>query len=387
MVYAILCLMESRKKILFVITKGNWGGAQKYVFDLATGLPKDKIDSAVAFGEGSILGQKLIEAGVRIIKLAHSKRDINRSDIQLFWELWKLFRNEKPDIIHLNSSMVGLLGVLAGRLAGIPKIIFTAHGWASAEGRPFYQRIMIKSLHWLSIIFSHTAIAVSGETARHFDHWPLAGRKIIVIYNGAVHIDLVPVEAARTKIARMAPELTAKTSDAYFWIGTIGELHKNKGLDSIIRAMVMIPHSNAIFLAIGEGEEREQLKDMIKQFKIEDKAFLAGQIAKAAELLKAFDLFVLPSRKEGLPYVLLEAGLAELPVLASAVGGIPEVIKTMRNGVLIDASEPKNISAAISLLYIDRQKSADLGRRLRQTVVERFSTEKMMADTLRVYNE
>src|SRR3989344_4951690 len=100
MVYAILCLMESRKKILFVITKGNWGGAQKYVFDLATGLPKDKIDSAVAFGEGSILGQKLIEAGVRIIKLAHSKRDINRSDIQLFWELWKLFRNEKPDIIH-----------------------------------------------------------------------------------------------------------------------------------------------------------------------------------------------------------------------------------------------------------------------------------------------
>ena len=375
MVYAILCLMESRKKILFVITKGNWGGAQKYVFDLATGLPKDKIDSAVAFGEGSILGQKLIEAGVRIIKLAHSKRDINRSDIQLFWELWKLFRNEKPDIIHLNSSMVGLLGVLAGRLAGIPKIIFTAHGWASAEGRPFYQRIMIKSLHWLSIIFSHAVIAVSEETARYFANWPLAGRKIIVR------------EAARTKIARMAPELTAKTSDAYFWIGTIGELHKNKGLDSIIRAMVMIPHSNAIFLAIGEGEEREQLKDMIKQFKIEDKAFLAGQIAKAAELLKAFDLFVLPSRKEGLPYVLLEAGLAELPVLASAVGGIPEVIKTMRNGVLIDASEPKNISAAISLLYIDRQKSADLGRRLRQTVVERFSTEKMMADTLRVYNE
>lgn len=379
--------MENRKKILFVITKGNWGGAQKYVFDLATGLPKDKFDSAAAFGEGDILGRKLTEANIRIIKLAYSKRDVSKSDIRLFFEFWRLFRKERPDIIHLNSSKAGLLGSLAGRLASVPKIIFTAHGWASAEERPFFQRMAIKLLHWLSIIFSHSTIAVSEETARHFAGWPMVRQKIIVIYNGAGQIDFFSREAARIKIAGVKSGLISKTSEAYFWIGTIGELHKNKGLDSIIRAMVMIPHSNVVFLVIGEGEEREKLENMIEQFKIGDKVFLTGRIDNAAELLKAFDLFVIPSRKEGLPYVLLEAGLAELPVLANAVGGIPEVIKTMRNGILIDASDPKNISAAISLLYIDRQKSTDLGRRLRQTVLERFSTEKMLADTLRVYNE
>lgn len=116
---------HAKKRILYVITKSNWGGAQRYVYDLATGLPKDHFAISVACGGQGLLKDKLEIAGIKIIPIPYFQRDINiTKEFYSFVELIKIFRTEKPDIIHLNSSKAGVIGALA---AFVYKLITNTH--------------------------------------------------------------------------------------------------------------------------------------------------------------------------------------------------------------------------------------------------------------------
>src|SRR3989344_3443882 len=138
--------MIKRQKIIFVITKGNFGGAQRYVFDLASHLDTEHFDVAVAVGEGTTLKEKLQMNGIRVISLPNLQRDIALfADVKTLFALFFLFRRERPDVIHLNSSKAGGLGSLAFRCFQFLnfltaksyklKAIFTVHGFAFYENR------------------------------------------------------------------------------------------------------------------------------------------------------------------------------------------------------------------------------------------------------------
>src|SRR5690606_30501769 len=143
---------KSKRKILFLITKSNWGGAQRYVYDLAAGLPEEEFETLVALGGDGPLTDKLRSQGVRVVPLPALQRDMSiDKDIQSFFDIWAIIRVERPHIFHVNSSKAGLFGALIGRLAGVPKIIFTAHGWGFNEDRPGWQKLAIKFGHWLTI--------------------------------------------------------------------------------------------------------------------------------------------------------------------------------------------------------------------------------------------
>src|SRR3989338_454048 len=119
-------------RILYVITKANWGGAQRYVYDLATAAKEAGHEVAVAVGGTGILTKRLQEASIRTIELPLRQRRTFLLDLFTFGSLFSLirvFRAERPDVVHLNSAKAGGLGGLAARLAGVPRIIFTAHGW------------------------------------------------------------------------------------------------------------------------------------------------------------------------------------------------------------------------------------------------------------------
>ena len=105
-----------REKILYVITKGNWGGAQRYVFDLATNLPPGEFEAVVACGEGNALPEKLVRAGIRCERISSLDRTVSFADIAAFREIFRLLKKERPDILHLNSSRAALLGAIAARL-------------------------------------------------------------------------------------------------------------------------------------------------------------------------------------------------------------------------------------------------------------------------------
>lgn len=375
---------ETKTKVLYVITKSNFGGAQRYVYDLATNIANDGYNAVVAFGGDGMLKSKLKTAGIRTISIPNLERDINIfSEWKVFFSLLKIFKNEHPDIVHLNSSKIGGLGALAARFAGIKKIIFTAHGWAYKEERNIISKIIMKFLSWLTVIFSHKTISVSKND---FNNAPklFAKKKIKMIHNGISEIRFKDKKVARKELRS---RIILRQSKNTLWIGTISELHKNKGLPFVIRAVHNLIRKgyDIAFFIIGNGEEMPRLNQFIKKLELENNVFLLGHIDKAGELLHAFDIFTLTSLKEGLPYVLLEAGLARLPIVATKVGGIPEIIENMKSGILIHQRNVLEIERALSFLIDFNKKRTKFGDKLKEKVKRDFTLEQMMANTVKIY--
>ncbi|OIO32343.1 MAG: hypothetical protein COZ49_03135 [Candidatus Yonathbacteria bacterium CG_4_10_14_3_um_filter_47_65] len=379
---------SSKKKILYAITKSNFGGAQRYVYDLTTSLPKNEFDVAIALGGDGLLKTKLEAAKIRCISIPRLGRDIRIfSDIRAFFSLLQIIMREKPDILHLNSSKIGIMGGIAGRIARVDRIIFTAHGWAFTEDRVLVSRTIIRFLQWLTIMLAHETIAVSRETAQWISSMPFAGKKTRVIYNGRSPLRFMAREKAR--VALIGQKSVLDIGKKPVWVGTIAELHRNKGLEYAIMALALIAERDAdtvfMFIVIGEGEERARLEKLIENHKLRDRVFFAGFKEDAPKFLKAFDLFILPSIKEGLPYTLTEAGMAALPVIASHVGGIPEVIEDMRSGILVQPKKPEEIADALIFLAKNKTRAKELGKTLHGNIAERFSPVRMIAETVQLY--
>ena len=294
------------KKILFVVTKSNWGGAQRYVYDPATALPKAAFAVSVAFGQPGWLADELKKAGIATHPIPSLQRDVSlTADVKCFFELFHLFRAIKPDIVHLNSSKAGGIGALAARLAGVPRIIFTSHGLAWDENRNIFAKAALWLTSQITFLLCHRVITIS---IHHHRRVPGS----VMIYNG-----IQPMTFSTGEIIRRAFPPNASIT------GTVGELTNNKNQQALIEQAKDNPD---MYVAIvGEGENRALLEQKIKRYGLENRVKLFGFIP-ASDVLRGFDVFALPSLKEGLPYVLLEAKAAGVPITANRVGGVGEIL-------------------------------------------------------------
>jgi glycosyltransferase involved in cell wall biosynthesis len=382
---------QPKKKILYLITKSNWGGAQKYVYDLATNLPPESYESVVALGGDGELATRLKEASIRIITIKNLGRDIRISDdIGAFFEILKTIRREKPDILHINSSKAGIFGAIVGRLTMIPMIIFTAHGWAFNEARSNPTKKALTFFQWLTVMLCHRTICVSNKLVKEISKLPLVSTKVVRVYNGITTPLFIEKTEARNILMEKAPCLKEVSQD--IWVGTIAELHTNKGYDIYAEAVSILSETDYFkthsirFVWIGEGEERNNLESFISLKKLSDRIALTGYASNAAQFLHAFDYFILPSRTEALGYVLIEAGLAQLPVIATAVGGIPEIIEDLQTGILIQPENPGEIAKAIGFIIDHPEEAQKMASNLHEKVSSQFSLEKMIAETELFYS-
>lgn len=376
-----------KKKILFIVTKSVWGGAQRYVVDLIEYLPRDEFDFAVAAGGRGPLAAKAMESGVPYYEIESFQRDISlRKEILAFFELLAIIRKTKPDIVHLNSSKAAGTGAVAAWLMRVPRIVASTHGWPFHEDLRRWQRLIRKLLVKIGILFQDAVICVSEFDYNTGIQIKIAPRKKLVpIHNGVDQKKHVFLERARAReeLFRRA-KIEAKN---YFIIGTIAEYTKNKGLYYLLEAanQIIKVEPRAIFMLVGWGEEREFLRETIEKFHLEKHVFLIENLPEAFSYLKAFDVFILPSLKEGFAYTLLEASLAELPIVTTRVGGNPEIIENLKNGILINSASPEEIISAISYLMRDASDRMNLGAAARAKVVKDFSIESMVRETQRVY--
>ncbi len=379
-------MTEKRLKITYLITKGVFGGAQRYVYELASALPETDYEVSVVFGDGEVLEKKLQLVKIRTIRIKSLGRDLNFwRDLESFWALWKLFRQEKPDIIHLNSSKIGGLGALAGRLAGVKKIIFTGHGWSFNEDRFWLEKKILAFGHWLTIILAHQTIAVSQQVYDQVAIWPGVKNKITLIYNGIDKINFLSERDARLLLL---PNKIDK-----FWLGTIAELHHNKGLDILIETFARLVKSlisselgwSLYLVIIGEGEERGRLEKLISAKRLEGRIILLGQVEEARKYLKAFDVFILPSRTEAFPYALLEAGYAGLPIVASEVGGIPEIIPDAESGLLVPPGNVIELEKSLKYMITKDHYRALVGPNIEKKIKADFSFKEMLKETMDLY--
>ncbi len=366
-----------KKSILYIITKSVWAGAGKYVYDLATGLPKNKFEVIVAAGGRGIMAEKIIAANIPYFEIKGFQRDVNIfKDISAFFEILSLLFRTKPDIVHVSSAKAGGISGIAifiYRLATmfrrislydrpqetLLRAVFTVHGWTFNESRPKWQIALIKIFSKLTCVFYDKIICVSEyDRLSAIKNNIAPERKLITIHNGIKpeEYNFLPKEETR-KSFKFHPPVGGSS---FKIVGTIGEAVKNKG--------------------------HKYLKEAEKYFP-DIKFNIISNMPDAARYLKNFDIFVLPSLKEGLPYVLLEAGLAEIPIIATNVGGIPEIIENGKTGLLIKPADPKEIADAIEKLIKDPELAKTFAQNARQKIIQDFSFEKMLDRTLAAYEE
>jgi len=351
------------KKILYLVTQAETGGAQKYVTDLATNLDKNQFETIVAAGgnQADPLFLNLQKNQVKYYRLKYVIRAINPIyDFLAFWEIFNLIKKEKPDVVHLNSSKVEILGSIVAKLLGVKKIIFTAHGYVFNEPISDLKRKFYIFLEKFCSKFINKIICVSEfdkQTGLKNNIAP--DDKYSVIHN-AINVNnynfLEKQEARQELINRIInqkSELSSLRMQGKKIIGTIANLYKTKGLEYLIDAAKLINRDDVIYLVIGEGSKRNDLELRIKD-QGSNNFFLVGNISNAANYLKAFDVFVLPSVKEGFPYTILEAQAAGLPIVATRVGALPEIIRDGENGILLESKNPQMLADKIKLLLTDQ---------------------------------
>ena len=378
-----------KKKILYIITKSNFGGAQRYLFDLATNVPKERYDVVVALGgtgehdaRTGRLKSMLEESGVRTIVIKNFMRDISlMKECKSFFEILQIIRSEKPDVLHSMSSKAGGLGACAGRILGVKKIIFTSHGLAYDESwRPWWQRVLIFISTWWTFVFATKTIQITNDTYERARKLPFMKNKVALIHNGIHAPGFVTKDEARMRLCKHESICNED------WIGTIAELTSNKNLLTLIDAYEIMHNQNtkAHLWIVGAGEEDGRIKKHIKKKSLENFVHVTGYVPDASKYLLAFSIFTLPSIKEGLPYVLLEAGHASLPVVASNIPGISDIITSGENGIMVEPTKD-TLAKALTELHNDREKMTLYGSALKSRVQEVFSLSSMVEKTTELY--
>lgn len=390
--------MPKTLKLLYIITQSELGGAQKNVLDLATEL-KNRYHVLVAAGPdgGGKLFKRLADNKVAWRQLRWLRRSAANPFIDLFGliEILSLLIKEKPDIIHLHSSKAGFLGSLAGKLAGV-KVVYTVHG--AVFEAPF-SRLAKKFFLYLekfSAPFKDKIICVSANDKKLWlDYRAAPADKLFVVHNG---IDLDKAEFLERTEAR---EYLASKSANFFEVlqgtdvslkivGAIANFFPEKGLPYLIEVADILINKkqtkNLLFVVIGNGPDRLLLEKTVAEHGLENNFILISGLGQAAPYLKAFDIFALPSVKEGLPYTILEAMAAGVPVAASHIGGIPEMITNNVTGFLLFPRDVDGLAKKIQELLDNPAQAQKLAEAAKQKVQD-FSLAKMVAETEKVYLE
>lgn len=372
--------VAKKHRILYAVTLAWWGGAQRYVYDLVLAAKEAGHEVCVLTGHGE-LTERLFAAGIQVRHTKNFKRNIGLlSEIYSFGDLLKIIWEFKPDVVHTNSSKVGGLGAIAARVLGVKRIIFTAHGWAFNENRPQYQKDVFWFVYLFILFFSDRVICVSKAICDGARRMPFVQNRLTIIHNGVSEGILLTKDDARKLLA---PHISFP-----FWIGTIAELHTNKQLETLIGAFERIAdaHPEVTLVIMGEGQERVHLESLIRTLKLEDRVRLRGHVENASAYLPALDIFVLPSRTEALGYALLEAGRARLPVVASNVGGIPEIVKDGETGFLFPSGDEPALATILERYIADEELRTRMGNALFAHVEENFSKAQMIEKAFALYD-
>ncbi|MFH1745152.1 MAG: glycosyltransferase family 4 protein [bacterium] len=385
--------MNSKKTILFLVTQSELGGAQRYVFDLAKSL-KEEYNIHVGFGEQGANGElakKLDEEKISWRAIPHLKRKISLwDDFLSLFQIIKYIRIAKPDIVHLNSSKISILGSLAAKICRVKKIVYTVHGWVFNEPMPkekknFYIRAEKFTAKWKNKI-----ICVSeADRLAGIQNKIAPEEKMIVVHNGIEEIkNYFSREEARKNINFALPDdKKIKLNDVV--IGSIGNLYKNKGFEYLINATKILATNglNAKTVIIGEGEERKELENWIEQLGMEKNIYLAGRIDEASRLLPAFDIYACSSVKEGLSYTIIEAMMAGLPIVVTDVGGNKELIADKQEGIVVKSENAEELAKGISSLLNLAEENPKIKENARSKAHFEFSLNRMVMMTKNVYEK
>jgi glycosyltransferase involved in cell wall biosynthesis len=379
------------KKILIAITKGEIGGAQVFVRNLAFGLKKNGFDVTVALGSehGDFLESELPRADIKL----HFFNNLSRSfsplrNFFLILEVRRYLKENPFDIVQLNSSNALFVALAAKLIKKSPKTIFTHHGLSFFDPRStnLLGGFLIKiSFKFLSLFVDKNVFVSERNFQDAINMNLIKKERAVVIYN-ETDVDFKTREASREFLER---EFGVSIKDS-FVVGSIGRLAYPKNYEFLIYAAADLTsslhanYSKLIFVVIGSGPERARYEKLIKKYGLEENFYLLGEISDASRYIKAFDLFVLPSIYEGMPLTVIEAVSAGIPVLVSKVGGNPEIVDN-DNSQLFELNSKAEFVKKLSKLMLSEKLCKDKSFKNKE-VAKRFSAPSMVEEYEKVFN-
>lgn len=377
-----------RLPVATVITRLDVGGAQETAVGVAASVDPDRFDVVLLAGaerRNAGYEDRLRAAGVPLVTVADLRGSLRPvSDVRALVRLVRVLRERRPDVVHTHSSKAGVLGRVAARLAGVPVTVHTVHGWSFSAGMPGPARWVAVALERL-LARRTTALVVVGESDR------AAGLARGIGVPSSYHVIRSGVDVDRFRLTpgrRAAIRTALGVPEGVPLVGTVGRLAAQKDPEAFV-AMAHGVHRarpDARFVVVGDGPLRTAIEQAIAQQGLDGVVTLLGERDDVEQLLAALDVFVLTSRWEGLPRAVVEAMAAGVPVVASAVGCVADVVRHERTGLLVPAGDGPGFSAAVTRLLDDPTLRARLAAAA-QPMVDEFSATAMVAGHEALYEQ
>jgi glycosyltransferase involved in cell wall biosynthesis len=365
---------STRLKVLLAVTE-TLGGAGVHTYQLAKGLDKEKFDITVVFGPKEPLAGKFQGLGVRLKHVCMSRGLSPLKNTAALFQIYRIMREGRFDIVIAGGSMAGFLCRLAGAFVGKPICVFVIHQYASHRYLNAASRTIYLDIERMLDRLTDHYVAVSTATRNEgIRKGIFRDDKVTVIRNA---IDLAEFDERRVTGNREKCGFCADD----FIVGTIGRIEKQKGIEYFLRAMAVLSESipSGKFLVVGEGPLRPEMERLARELGLGQKVTFTGWREDIADLLGCMDVFCLASLWEAFPFVLLEAFAMRKPVVATGVDGVPEVVEDGVTGILVPPEDPESLALGVLRIYRDPDLTRSYGDAGRRRIEELFPIERMVS--------
>ena len=345
-------------KILYVMVHLNYGGAEVGLLTTLKKINRQRFDcSVLSIEKKGRIGEEIEKAGFKVTYLNANARLYN---IPLIFRIAKILKKEKPDILHTSLFYANFFGRVASLFIK-PKVIITEERSMYTEKR-FYHILIDKLLSGITDKIIACSKSVIDFTVKQEN---ISREKFSLIYNA--------VDAERFNVSLEKSELRKKYgfSNEDFILGTVGSLIPKKGHRVLLEAASLLSKEvpNLKVLLVGDGKERKNLSQLASKLGISDKVLFLGARKDIPELMKIMDVFTLPSFQEGFPRTLVEAMYMGLPVIASNISGIQEVISDGKNGFIVPPGDPKMIAEKALVFRKNRDLCYNMGTNAKDRII------------------
>jgi len=374
----------AKVRLLCIITELELGGAQKQLLYTIAHLSENFEIWLVTHDKGILLSDAYEIPGLKLRLIPSLVRPINPlKDLKAFFSLYNFIKKEKFHIVHTHSSKAGILGRWAAKLAGVPVIFHTIHGFAFYEKQNWVVKNLYISLEKLTAKITSRLIAVSQEIIKK-------GLKAGIgkpLQYQCIYYAIEKDKFFQRKDKSLAVKKLGLKGTI---IGTISCLKPQKALQDFIKAAFFVKRKfpEANFLIIGDGYLRSQLERFAIKLKLNGSLLFIGWRKDITELLASMEIFVLSSLWEGMPVSILEAMASGLPVVATAVDGVREIVVDKKTGFLVTPGDYRALAQSITNLIEDKALSREIGKNAQEFISKGlFEPQKMLGALNNLYQK
>jgi len=383
--------LKKKIKIINILSRLNIGGPSLHAVLLTKYLNNEDYESLIVSGclsEGEGDMSYLLDGSATThITVNTMTREIAiGDDIRAVVELYKIFRREKPDIVHTNMAKAGMVGRAAAYLARVPIIIHTFHGHVFSGYFSSLKTNIFLLIERLLALISTKIVVISNEIKREICsiYRITSKKKVTVIPLGFELTELQPLDQYKGYFRKKF-----SIPDDSPIIGIVGRITgiKNHNLFVDIAKLIFNQNANVHFLVIGDGDLRDELEKCVVSEKMSDHFHFTGWVKETAKIYADLDIMVLTSKNEGTPVTVIEAMHYKIPVVCSEVGGLPDIVSDGNTGFLVKSFNPEDFVPIITKLLDDRSLCRTIGNEGHQSVNQQFTLSRLINDITGLYHQ